>query len=220
MTAAAALDPAAEVAHAHASATLAAADHIDGSFSSGGVVFTAKRQPDALARVETRLSDRSTVQAVEDAHEPLHTPPRMQDGQAREAHRGAARRGADRGRRGGVGDTEEYRRFLRARLGAGEPASQMCGLAGCCPLSSSAHRTVSWEHDTCRATSRTTIPRCRAGEPSVSAPTSSAASAASSVGRSSLIDSPSCCADRLNPPGVVVVAGLPPAAGTRTPLTR
>lgn len=56
MTAAAALDLAAEVADAHASATLAAADHIDVSFSSGGVAFTAKRQPDALACVEARLS--------------------------------------------------------------------------------------------------------------------------------------------------------------------
>lgn len=56
MTAAAALDLAAEVADAHASATLAAADHIDVSFSSGGLAFTAKGQPDALACVEARLS--------------------------------------------------------------------------------------------------------------------------------------------------------------------
>ena len=43
MTAAAALDLAGEVADAHASATIAAADHIDVSFSSGEVAFTAKR---------------------------------------------------------------------------------------------------------------------------------------------------------------------------------
>jgi hypothetical protein len=56
VTAAAALDLAAEVADAHAAASLAAADHIDVSFSSGGLAFTAKRLPDALARVEARLS--------------------------------------------------------------------------------------------------------------------------------------------------------------------
>ena len=56
MTAASAVDLAAEVADAHASATLVAADHVDVSFSSGGVAFTAKRQPDALARIEARLS--------------------------------------------------------------------------------------------------------------------------------------------------------------------
>ena len=53
---AAAIELAAEVAEAHASATLVAADHVQVSFSSGGVAFTAKRQPDALARVEARLS--------------------------------------------------------------------------------------------------------------------------------------------------------------------
>ena len=58
MTAAAGLDLAAEVADAHASATLAAADHIAVSFSSGGLAFAAKRQPDALARVQARLSPR------------------------------------------------------------------------------------------------------------------------------------------------------------------
>jgi hypothetical protein len=51
VTAAAGLDLAAEVADAHASATLAVADHVDVSFSSGGLAFTAKRQPDALARL-------------------------------------------------------------------------------------------------------------------------------------------------------------------------
>lgn len=56
MTASAALDLAAEVAEAHAGATLAAADHLTVSFSSGGLAFTAKRQPHALARVEARLS--------------------------------------------------------------------------------------------------------------------------------------------------------------------
>lgn len=56
MTATAGLDLAAEVADAHANATLAAADHIAVSFSSGGLAFTAKRQPDALARVQARLN--------------------------------------------------------------------------------------------------------------------------------------------------------------------
>ena len=56
MTDAAALDLAAEVADAHASAALGAADHLDVSFSSGGIAFAAKCQPDALARVEARLS--------------------------------------------------------------------------------------------------------------------------------------------------------------------
>jgi hypothetical protein len=56
MTDTAGLDLAAEVAGAHATATLAAADHIAVSFSSGGLAFTAKRQPDALARVQARLS--------------------------------------------------------------------------------------------------------------------------------------------------------------------
>lgn len=56
MTALAAADLAAEVANAHASAILATAEHIAVSFSSGGLAFTAKGQPDALARVEARLS--------------------------------------------------------------------------------------------------------------------------------------------------------------------
>ncbi len=56
MTAATGLDLAAEVAYAHASATLAAADYVDVSFSSGGLAFVAKRQPNALARVEARLN--------------------------------------------------------------------------------------------------------------------------------------------------------------------
>jgi hypothetical protein len=55
MSSAAALDLAAEVADAHASTTLAAADHVAVSFSSGGLAFKAKGQPDALARVEARL---------------------------------------------------------------------------------------------------------------------------------------------------------------------
>ena len=56
MSSAAALDLAAEVADAHASATLAAADHIAVSFSSGGLAFKVKGQADALARVEARLN--------------------------------------------------------------------------------------------------------------------------------------------------------------------
>lgn len=56
MTSAAALNLAAEVAHAHESTTLAAADHLNVSFSSGGLAFRVKRQPHALARVEARLS--------------------------------------------------------------------------------------------------------------------------------------------------------------------
>lgn len=56
MTAATAVDLAREVADAHGAASLAAADHIAVSFSSGGLAFAAKRQPDALARVEARLS--------------------------------------------------------------------------------------------------------------------------------------------------------------------
>jgi len=58
MTASAAVDLATEIADAHASATLAAADHIAVSFSSGGLAFTAKRQPNALAHVEAHLSPR------------------------------------------------------------------------------------------------------------------------------------------------------------------
>jgi hypothetical protein len=56
VTRSAALDLAAEVADAHAGTTLAAADHVTVSFSSGGLAFTAKRQPHALARVEARLN--------------------------------------------------------------------------------------------------------------------------------------------------------------------
>lgn len=56
MTSAAGPALAAEVAEAHAASTLAAADHLDVSFSSGGLAFTTKRQPDALADVQGRLS--------------------------------------------------------------------------------------------------------------------------------------------------------------------
>lgn len=56
MSSAAGLDLAAEVADAHASATLAAADHIALSFSSGGLAFKVKGQADALARVEARVN--------------------------------------------------------------------------------------------------------------------------------------------------------------------
>lgn len=56
MTSTAALDLAAEVAEAHAGATLAAADHIAVSFASGGLAFKAKGQADALARVEARVN--------------------------------------------------------------------------------------------------------------------------------------------------------------------
>ena len=56
MSSAAALDLAAEVADAHASATLAAAEHIAVSFSSGGLAFKVKGQPHALARVDARLN--------------------------------------------------------------------------------------------------------------------------------------------------------------------
>ncbi|HEX7166955.1 MAG TPA: hypothetical protein VF230_08235 [Acidimicrobiales bacterium] len=52
----AAVELAAEVAEAHASTTLAAADHLDVSFSSGGLAFTAKGQPHALARIDARLN--------------------------------------------------------------------------------------------------------------------------------------------------------------------
>lgn len=55
MSSAAALDLAAEIAEAHASATLAAADHIAVAFSSGGLAFKVKGQADALTRVEARL---------------------------------------------------------------------------------------------------------------------------------------------------------------------
>ena len=56
MSSTAALDLAAEIADAHANATLAAADHIAVSFSSNGLAFKAKGQGDALARVEARLN--------------------------------------------------------------------------------------------------------------------------------------------------------------------
>jgi hypothetical protein len=56
MSSTAALHLAAEIADAHASATLAAADHIAVSFSSGGLAFKAKGQADTLARVEARLN--------------------------------------------------------------------------------------------------------------------------------------------------------------------
>ena len=46
---------AAEVAEAHAKEVLASADFLDVSFSSGGLAFTAKHQPHALADVEARL---------------------------------------------------------------------------------------------------------------------------------------------------------------------
>lgn len=44
MTRTAAFDLAAEVAGAHASTTVAAADHLSVSFSSGGLAFTANRR--------------------------------------------------------------------------------------------------------------------------------------------------------------------------------
>lgn len=56
MTAASALDLAREVADAHHAASLAAADQLAVSFSSGGLAFRTKHQPDALTRVEGRLS--------------------------------------------------------------------------------------------------------------------------------------------------------------------
>ena len=56
MSSTAALDLAAEIANAHASATLASADHIAVAFSSGGLAFKAKGQADALMRVEARLN--------------------------------------------------------------------------------------------------------------------------------------------------------------------
>lgn len=58
MTASAGVDLATEVADAHAGATLAAADHIAVSFSSSGLAFTAKRQPNDLAHVEALLNPR------------------------------------------------------------------------------------------------------------------------------------------------------------------
>lgn len=56
MTTATADDLVGEVARAHGAASLAAADHIAVSFSSGGLAFAAKHQPAALAIVEARLS--------------------------------------------------------------------------------------------------------------------------------------------------------------------
>ena len=56
MTIAPAVELAREVADAHGAASLAAADHIAVSFSSGGLAFAVKGQPDALARVDARLS--------------------------------------------------------------------------------------------------------------------------------------------------------------------
>lgn len=56
MTRRVAFDLAAEAAAARASATLATADHLDVVFSSGGLAFTAKRQPDALGHVHARLN--------------------------------------------------------------------------------------------------------------------------------------------------------------------
>lgn len=56
MTATARLDLAAEVTDAHAASTLAAADHLDVSFSSGGLAFTTKWQRNALADVQARLT--------------------------------------------------------------------------------------------------------------------------------------------------------------------
>lgn len=52
----AASDLVAEVADAHASPILAAAERLDVSFSSGGLAFTAKRQRLGLALVEARLN--------------------------------------------------------------------------------------------------------------------------------------------------------------------
>ncbi len=56
MTDAAAVGLAREVADAHGAASLAAADHIAVSFSSGGLAFATKGQPDALTSVKARLS--------------------------------------------------------------------------------------------------------------------------------------------------------------------
>ena len=56
MTAAPGLELAAEVADAHAGSALAAADRLDVAFSSGGLAFTTKCQPNALADVTARLS--------------------------------------------------------------------------------------------------------------------------------------------------------------------
>lgn len=56
MTAAPGFDLVAEVADAHAASTLAAADYLDVSFSSGGLAFTTKWQPNALAAVQARLT--------------------------------------------------------------------------------------------------------------------------------------------------------------------
>lgn len=56
MTAAPGFDLAAEVSDAHAAYTLAGADYLDVSFSSGGLAFTTKWQPNALADVRARLT--------------------------------------------------------------------------------------------------------------------------------------------------------------------
>lgn len=56
MTAPATIDLVREVAAAHGAAALAAADHVAVSFSSGGLAVASKRQPDALAHVDARLS--------------------------------------------------------------------------------------------------------------------------------------------------------------------
>lgn len=55
MSSAAATELAREIAAAHGAHTLAAADHITVSFSSGGLAFAAKGQPAALADVDARL---------------------------------------------------------------------------------------------------------------------------------------------------------------------
>ena len=47
-----------EVVAAHNASALAAAEHISASFSSGGLAFALKGQPDALTRVEARLCPR------------------------------------------------------------------------------------------------------------------------------------------------------------------
>lgn len=56
MTTAPALELVREVADVHGAASLAAADHIAVSFSSGGLAFAAKAQPHALATVDARLN--------------------------------------------------------------------------------------------------------------------------------------------------------------------
>ncbi|MEX0657612.1 MAG: hypothetical protein WD080_00610 [Egibacteraceae bacterium] len=56
MTNGAAVELAREVADAHGAASLAVADQIAVWFSSGGLAFATKGQPDALVSVEARLS--------------------------------------------------------------------------------------------------------------------------------------------------------------------